>query len=290
MTTVGIVGLGRMGMAMAERFIETGLKVIGTDVSAETMARARENGIETVGTALEVFRATEIALLSLPTAKDVEAIVGGLTRDAVGHELYIIDTTTSDPIVTRALEPALRPEGVHFVDAPVSGGFFGARAGTLGIMVGGDAADVAHCADVLSRIGGKVVHMGDSGAGHATKLLNNLLAASNLLVASEIVQLGKSLGLADEKLISVLNAGAARNGATEVNYPRWILNETYDSGFTMRLMRKDVGLADELIRARGALPILSQVATVWDDSKPVVEDDADFNKITDFHPAKGAAQ
>jgi 3-hydroxyisobutyrate dehydrogenase len=290
MPTVGIVGLGRMGMAMAERFVETGMTVVATDLSAGTMAKARDNGIETVDSALEVFRQTDIALLSLPTAKDVRAIVGNLKKEAVGHELYIVDTTTSDPIVTRELEPVLRKEEIHLVDAPVSGGFFGARAGTLGIMVGGAEADVEHCMDVLSRIGGKVVRMGDSGAGHATKLLNNLLAATNLLVASEIVQLGNSLGLSSEKLISVLNAGAARNGATEVNYPRWILSEKYDSGFTARLMRKDVALADELIVARGGLPLLAEVASLWAASNPAVDDDADFNQITGFHPTKGSAQ
>src|SRR5690554_544307 len=137
MAQVGIVGLGRMGMAMAERFIETGLEVIGTDVSAETAAKARGNGVTTVESALEVFRQTDVAVLSLPAAKDVGAIVGGLKKDVIGHELYIIDTTTSDPTVTRELEPLLRSEDIHFVDAPVSGGFFGARAGTLGIMVGG---------------------------------------------------------------------------------------------------------------------------------------------------------
>jgi 3-hydroxyisobutyrate dehydrogenase len=290
MAKVGIVGLGRMGMAMAERFIETGLEVVGTDVSAETMVRARGSGVTTVESALDVFRQTDVAILSLPAAKDVRAIVGGLTKEAVGHELCIIDTTTSDPIVTRELEPLLRAEGIRFVDAPVSGGFFGARAGTLGIMVGGEAADVERCMDVLSRIGGKVVHMGDSGNGHATKLLNNLLAASNLLVAAEIVKLGNSQGLSPEKLISVLNAGAARNGATEVNYPRWILSDKFDSGFTMRLMRKDIALADELIGALGDLPILAEVASVWAASKPAVEDDADFNRIVEFHPTKGSAQ
>lgn len=283
---VGVVGLGRMGLAMAERLAETGLRVVGTDIFEEARDRAAKAGIETHETALDVFRASRIVILSLPTAADVRSTIGDLSADEIGHELLILDTTTSDPIVTRELEARLAGKGVHLLDAPVSGGFFGARAGTLSIMVGGKEEHLERARDILSRIGAKIVHMGAPGNGHAAKLLNNLLGAANLAITAEIVELGKHLGLAPEGLISVLSAGASRNGATDINYPRWILTESFDSGFTMRLMRKDVALADTLVRDRGSLPILSDVASIWGASRDAVPDDADFNRLIDVHPPR----
>ncbi|MDG4889890.1 MULTISPECIES: NAD(P)-dependent oxidoreductase [unclassified Mesorhizobium] len=283
---VGVVGLGRMGMAMAERFAETGLTVIGTDVSQATLDRAAEAGIQTAQDSLAVIKQVDVVVLSLPTANDVKLTLDGLPDENLGRELFVIDTTTSDPLVTKELAAKLEPAGIHLLDAPVSGGFFGARAGTLGMMVGGQASHLDRVRDLLSRIAGKIVHMGPIGSGHATKLLNNLLGAANMVVASEIVELGEYLGLAPADLISALNAGTARNSATELNYPKWILSDKFDSGFTMRLMRKDVALADQLLRAKGNLPVLTDVASIWEQSKPSVADDADFNKITQFHPSK----
>src|SRR4051812_22044181 len=106
-TKVGIVGLGRMGMAMAERFIETGLGVVGTDVNTDTLASAGRNGVKPAQDAEEVFRSVNVVVLSLPTANDVRTAVASLLRSGVGRELYVIDTTTSDPNVTRELTPLL---------------------------------------------------------------------------------------------------------------------------------------------------------------------------------------
>lgn len=283
---VGIIGLGKMGMAMAERLMETGVKVVGTDLFPQTRDNAKERGVDVTASSEEVFQRVDIVILSLPTAKDVESTVAPLLNSKREHELIIIDTTTSNPRVTEKLEAALEPMGVHLVDAPVSGGFFGARAGTLGIMVGGKAEYVASAMEILEKLGGKIVHMGAPGAGHSTKLLNNLLGAANLVATAEIVRLGDHLGLDAEKLTTILSAGGARNSATEINYPRWVHTKSFDSGFTMKLMRKDVALAEELVNARGKLPILEDVATVWAASKGAVDDQADFNKIVEFHPGE----
>lgn len=283
---IGMIGLGRMGMAMAERFLETGLQVIGTDISNEMLKVAKEKGIETVDTAEKVYANADIVLLSLPTANDVKVAVSSLIKKRPTKELYIIDTTSSDPVVTKDLEQKLEPLGVHFIDAPVSGGFFGARAGTLGIMVGGREEYLTNVRHVLDKIGGNVVYMGSSGNGHATKLLNNLLGAANLLIASEMVKLGVHLGLDPEKLITVINSGSAKNSATEISFPRWILSKKFDSGFTMRLMRKDIALAGQLVANRGSLPLMSKVSEIWAKSGPSIPDNDDFNKITEFHPSQ----
>lgn len=285
---VGIVGLGRMGLAMAERFIETGIETVGTDVSDAARNAAWERGVGVVGTASEVFEAADVVVLSLPTAQDVQTVLAGLLQSSAGRDLYIIDTTTSDPAVTRDLEAKLSSRNVHLIDAPVSGGFFGARSGTLGIMVGGDQQHLETVRGVLERIGTKIMLMGGPGSGHATKLLNNLLGAANLLVTTELMRMATSQGLDPAKTIAALNAGTAKNSATEFNYPKWVLNRQFDSGFSIRLMRKDVRLAQRLVGDAGVpLPILDAIAQIWNDSERSIPNGADFNQIVDFHPGGG---
>jgi 3-hydroxyisobutyrate dehydrogenase len=128
----------------------------------------------------------------------------------------------------------------------------------------------------------KRVHVGPIGAGHATKIINNLLCAAHLLTAAEAVRLARAAGVDPERMLEGINAGSGRSGVTLVNYPNWILNDAFNSGFTMKLMRKDVRLAAQLVGELGlALPLAAETARLWGESAATIGDAEDFNRIVE---------
>jgi 3-hydroxyisobutyrate dehydrogenase len=290
MERIGVVGLGRMGSGMARSLARAGFAVTGADLSAEIRRSCAADGISVADELGDLLSRSDVVILSLPHAAAVAEVVEGpgglLERGRPG--LLVIDTTTSEPSVTRRLAARLAEAGMAFIDAPVSGGPKGALAGTMTMVIGGSADDVERAEPVLAAMSAKRVHVGPAGAGHVTKLVNNLLCAAHLLTAGEAIRIVSAAGLDVERVFEGVNAGSGRSGVTEVNLPLWILNGAFDSGFTMGLMRKDVRLADGLVRELGLdLPVASQIARVWADSASTLPDGADFNRIATV--AEGAA-
>jgi len=290
--TIGVVGLGNMGLGMVRTLLRDGFSVVGFDLSPERQAEAAAAGATIVARLSELFEACQTIVLSLPTANHVRTVLTG--DEGLGARdmdpRLVIDTTTSEPDVTRELDALLRTQGHILIDAPVSGGPAGANSGNLTMMVGGGDADVARAMPVLNSLGGKITHVGPVGAGHAVKIVNNMLVASHLLTMSEAVRLGNAAGVTTENLIAALNAGSGRSAISEVNYPKWVMNGAFDSGFTMGLMRKDVRLAMALAKDKDvSLPVSGLAGQIWAASAEVLADDADFNRITECDPAdKGA--
>jgi len=280
--TVGIVGLGHMGAGMAQTLLRHGYTVLGIDVGAKQQHAARAMGVHVVADVAALCRQTNVILLSLPMAKHVQQVIagsGGITEHAQAQTL-IIDTSTSEPEVTRSLATLLAPAGHQLLDCPVSGGPAGAVAGSMVMLVGGEETAFKRAGPYLEVLSSKVVYMGASGNGHAAKLVNNLLCAAHLVTTAEAVALGTKAGLNAQDLIAGLNAGSGRSAVSEVNFPRWILNDAFDSGFTMQLMRKDVGLAQNLMHDMGLhLAMSEQVAQIWAASEDNLSDDNDFNYI-----------
>jgi len=290
--TIGVVGLGNMGLGMVRTLLRDGFSVVGFDLSPERQAEAAAAGATIVARLPELFEACQTIVLSLPTANHVRTVLTG-DEGLGGRDMdprLVIDTTTSEPDVTRELDAVLRTQGHILIDAPVSGGPAGANSGNLTMMVGGGDADVARAMPVLNSLGGKITHVGPVGAGHAVKIVNNMLVASHLLTMSEAVRLGNAAGVTTENLITALNAGSGRSAISEVNYPKWVMNGAFDSGFTMGLMRKDVRLAMALAKDKDvSLPVSGLAGQIWAASAEVLADDADFNRITECDPAdKGA--
>ncbi|MGI9492022.1 MAG: NAD-binding protein, partial [Geminicoccaceae bacterium] len=125
--------------------------------------------------------------------------------------------------------------------------------------------------------------VGGSGAGHAAKIANNMLCAANLVLVAEAVRLGQAAGVDAKDLLEGVKAGSGRSGVSEVNFPKWILNEAFDSGFTMGLMRKDVNLAMQLAQSEGvALEGFAAIARIWLEGSKAIPDSADFNEITKY--------
>lgn len=288
--TVGVIGLGNMGRGMAATLRRAGYAVLGLDTSPPSVTAARDAGIDMADDLSALLQRCEAIVLSLPTSAIVRALVEGergLIAQARGG-LLLIDTTTADPQVTRELAPLFAAKGIRFVDAPVSGGPSGAMKGELTMFIGGSEADVAYAQPVLATLGTKRFHIGDVGAGHIAKIINNLLTASHLVTASEAFRLATAAGVSTGQLIEAVNAGSGRSGVTLFNYPNRILNNTYGSGFTMQLMRKDVKLAVDLGASLGLqLPAVGTVGDIWRASSSALADGEDFNRIVNFDVTAG---
>lgn len=266
---VGLVGLGRMGSAMAARLAETGLEVAGFDLDP---AKGGRGAIAAV--------AAPVVILSLPEEGAVAAALDGLWP-ALPAGAVLADTSTLSPLAARDFAAQAAARGLHYLDAPVSGGPAGARAGTLTVMAGAEAAALAMARPVLDRIAARLLHVGGPGAGQVAKLVNNLLVATHLVAAGEALAIAERAGVAAEAVLAVVNAASGRSAATEVNLPRWVLSGAFDSGFAAGLMRKDVRLAMDLARAVGAEPVAcGAAARVWREAAGVA-DDADFNRIVE---------
>lgn len=279
---IGVVGLGNMGLAMSRRLAATGAEVLGWDLDP---ARRDTAGSLAVGT-LRGAAAT-LVLLSLPHDRAVAAVLAELLP-VLPHGAVIADTSTLDPIAARGFAAEASARGVHYMDAPVSGGPAGAAAGSLAVMAGGELAALEAARPGLGRIASRIVHVGGPGAGQVAKLVNNLLVATHLATAAEALRIGARAGVAPEALLGVVNAASGRSAATEVNFPRWILSGAFDSGFSAGLMRKDVRLALSLAGAVGAeLDICARAAAAWDSE--AVGNGEDFNRLPAAILAAGGA-
>ncbi|WP_137124329.1 NAD(P)-dependent oxidoreductase [Roseomonas sp. HF4] len=274
---VAVVGLGNMGMAMVTRLVGLGLSPGAWDLDAGKRAAAGAVGAAVPASLPGV--ADAVVLLSLPNeaavAAVLEALLPALPRGAV-----VADTSTLSPQGARDFAGRVAAAGCRYLDAPVSGGPAGAAAGTLAMMVGGEAAALEAVRPDLARLTARLIHVGPPGAGQVAKLVNNLLVATHLVVAAEALRLGALAGVAPEALMPVINGASGRSAATEVNWPRWIATGAFDSGFTAGLMRKDVRLALGLAEAVGApLDATGRAAAAWEALAEAVPDAADFNRL-----------
>lgn len=283
--TVAVVGLGNMGFGMALSLQRGGFHVVGFDASAGALAKAGEAGLSVTNTLADAVRTAKAVVLSLPTSAIVEKVLlsepgllSMLPRGAV-----IVDTSTAEPDSSRKLAASAKDKGLVFIDAPVSGGPTGARNGELTMFIGGSAADVTRATPFLEPMGTKRFHIGETGAGNIAKIVNNLLTAAQLITAGEAFRMAEKAGVKTEQLIEAVNAGSGRSGVTLFNYPNRILNDSFNSGFTMQLMRKDVRLAMALIEGMDVpAPVMREVGSLWSASIDKLADSDDFNRIVNF--------
>jgi len=283
-STVGVVGLGNMGFGMAASLARAGFTVRGHDINLASAARCAEAGIGFAADLPVLLQEADILVLSLPQAREVEAVVlapGGLLERR-GRKAVVIDTSTSDPGTSRRLSARLAEAGHGLLDAPVSGGPSGAASGSLTMMIGGAAEDLEAVRPVLEALAAKLVHVGPSGAGNIAKLVNNLLVAAHLVAAGEAMRLSEAAGLPGEEALKVVNAATGRSAVTELMLPRWVLTGSFDSGFSAGLMRKDVRLATELMAETGLdLPLARTVDRLWREAVERIPDSADFTRMAD---------
>lgn len=279
-TRVAIIGLGNMGTPMARRLLESEFEVVGFDISESARDRLVDAGGASAATAAEAADGASVVILMLPNSDIVESVVQELLdTGALADSATMIDMSSSEPLRTRALADKLSAVGVHLVDAPVSGGVKGAENGTLTVMLGASDAvrDFAHM--VLAPLG-TVVDCGSVGAGHAIKALNNLMSATHLLVTSEAMEAGMRFGLDPDVMLKVFNGSSGRSGSTGNKWPNFILPGTFDTGFGLRLMLKDMKIAASLGEDVGVPATLgTEAIELWSAAADALPADADHTRI-----------
>jgi 3-hydroxyisobutyrate dehydrogenase len=281
------VGLGRMGQPMVRRYAATHSTVlfdIDEGISADLAAELGAVALAEL-TGLPDDIATVI--LMLPDSRIVESVLVG-EDDLLAHlspGTLVIDMGSSEPASTRRLSDLASHKGLRYVDAPVSGGVAKATTGELSIMVGGETSAVQSAMTHLEPMGANIVHVGPSGAGHAAKALNNLLSATNLAAAAEVLCVAQRSGIRPEVMVEVLNSSTGRSQATEVKYPQHILTGSFASGFEMDLMLKDLGIATALsAEDEVSTPITSQtVETLFEARRWLDASGLDHTEIARYY-------
>lgn len=252
---IGYVGLGSMGGAIARRMLLS-RKLRLFDLSpdrAEALAKEGGQPAQSLGA---LAAQSDLVCMCLPTSKEVRAAIfgdGGLLTGLRPGSL-VADMTTGDPLATKDMAAELKTRGIDMIDAPVSGGPDGAKAGTLAIMVGGSAEQFARVKPAFESISPNVYHMGDVGAGQTMKLVNNLLMAGCKAMTYEVMALAAKNGLDPKLTAEVLQKSSGRNGTTERTL-QGTVDGQFRGSFTIGLMSKDVHLATQLGRDT-AVPML----------------------------------
>jgi 3-hydroxyisobutyrate dehydrogenase len=262
---LGFIGLGSIGAPMAARLVAAGHQVVGFD-AAGTQERLPSDAVA-AGSVEEVAAQVDVVFLSLPNGAISQAVCSQLARTEERRAQIVVDLSTIGVAAAQECARLLEAAEMTYVDAPVSGGVPGARAGSLAVMVGADRSAYEKINPLLSAFAKNSFRMGDKpGDGQAMKLLNNFLSATALAATSEAVLFGCKLGLDMEQVVNVINVSSGRNTASTDKFPKSIIPQTYDYGFAAALMSKDVDLYSESVEAAGTHhDIGTVIAQTWRD-------------------------
>ena len=247
---VAVIGMGQMGSGMAGRLTERGFDVLGYDIDPDRRRALSERQVAVADSMGAALAGRGIILTSLPDPAAARAAWlgdAGIVALAEPGSL-ILEVSTIDPGTMRAIGAAAAARGLAVVDCPVSGGPMEARNGTLVLIVGGSDADVARAQSLLAALGPTARHTGPVGTAKAVKLVNNLMALGNVLVASEAFALGLAAGVDADKLYDVLSVSGARSFHFTKRFPKALAGD-YEPGFKMELGEKDLALAIDMGRA-----------------------------------------
>jgi len=262
---VGFIGLGIMGAPMAANLLKAGFAVTVWNRSPSRTQPLLEAGAKGADSPAAVAAASEVTLSCVTNSGDVEEVAlgpGGVIEGARPGSVYI-DCSTIAPATARKVAEALGRREVAMLDAPVSGGDIGARAGTLAIMVGGEAEVFERCLPVFEAMGKTIVHVGPNGAGQVVKLCNQVAGGLNLLAAAEAIGLARRAGVDPEKMLQVVSAGAAGSWMLSNLAPRAVRGD-FAPGFMVDLMQKDLRLVlDEAHETHTPLPGTALVSQLF---------------------------
>lgn len=282
---IGFIGLGRMGLPMAENLIRAGFHVVGFDMSEAACTAFIKSGGRTGRSPAEVAGEADILITMLPNGQ----IVRSALLEEPGFALalrpgsVVIDMSSSAPTQTASLARALVPRSLTLIDAPVSGGVAKATDATLAILAGGEADAIEQVKPVLNAMGASIIHTGATGTAHCMKALNNFVSAAGLVAVSEALHVGTQFGLKPETIVEALNASTGRNNTTERKAIPFMVSQTYNSGFAMNLMAKDIGIAADLASELGLdMAGLSLMADLWREASQALGPEADHTAMHRF--------
>ncbi|MEH2474489.1 3-hydroxyisobutyrate dehydrogenase [Nitrobacteraceae bacterium AZCC 2161] len=261
MTSIAFIGLGNMGGPMAANLVKAGHNVTGFDLVPAAIAQAKAEGVTIAAKAADAVKDAEVIITMLPAGKHVVSVWSDVIPAAAKGAL-LIDCSTIDVENARKAHALAAAQKLPAVDAPVSGGTGGARAGTLTFMAGGDAAAFAAAKRILEAMGKKIVHCGDAGAGQAAKICNNMILGISMIAVSEAFTLAEKLGLSHQALFDVASTSSGQCWSL-TSYcpvpgpvPTSPSNNEYKPGFAAALMLKDLRLSQEAAKAAGAVTAL----------------------------------
>ncbi|PWG61048.1 3-hydroxyisobutyrate dehydrogenase [Sediminicurvatus halobius] len=251
---VAFIGLGNMGAPMAANLLRGGYETTVFDLVPEALAAAEEAGARAAGSAAEAVADAEVVISMLPAGEHVHELYlgSGQVMASVRPGTLLVDCSTIAADAARQVAAAARERSLRFLDAPVSGGVGGARAGTLTFICGGEAADVEEARPVLAAMGKNVFHAGPSGAGQVGKMCNNMLLAIQMIGTAEALNLADAHGLDPAAVSDIMKASSGSNWALQVYnpYPGVMdgvpASNGYQGGFLVDLMVKDLGLAMDM--------------------------------------------
>ncbi|MSO74760.1 MAG: NAD(P)-dependent oxidoreductase [Alphaproteobacteria bacterium] len=261
---IGFIGLGNMGAPMAANLAKAGHALLCFD-AAGTQGRTPASA-EAAGSAAAIAERVRIALFSLPDGKISDAVAREMLAAKPRKLEILIDTSTTGMGDAKRLHDVCAKAGIAYVDAPVSGGVVGAKAGTLALMVAAPLALYETIALLLKPMARQVFHVGTRpGQGMAMKLLNNFLSATAMAATSEAIAFGERQGLDMKTMLDIINISTGQNTATSDKFPKRVLPATYDHGFATRLMAKDMRLYLDAVRHAGTPAKIGEpIAALWD--------------------------
>jgi len=257
---VGFIGLGVMGRPMAARLIEAGHELFISRVKAvsEFLVKA---GATACASPRDVARAADVVILMVPRTEDVDMVLFG--ADGVSEGLrpgaLVIDMSSISPVATRDFAKRIQDLGASYLDAPVSGGDVGAEAGTLSIMVGGDATDFDRARPLFDVLGANITLVGSIGAGQTTKVANQIIVAGTIQAVAEALRLAEAAGADTSMVRAAISGGFASSRVLEAHGQRMI-DQVFDPGFRIRLHHKDLEIALSAAQSLDVeLPVTSRV-------------------------------
>jgi 3-hydroxyisobutyrate dehydrogenase-like beta-hydroxyacid dehydrogenase len=283
---VGFIGLGAMGLPMAKRVVAAGYKTYTTfHRRREPAEELRELGAEIKLTPREVAASADVIITILPADAELRETVFGPQAILAGFSAgkVLVEMTSGTAVAMQEVEQAMRGVGGQVLDAPVSGGTAAAAQGTLTIMAAGDATLLERYRPLLETMGTRIVHVGEVGHGKVVKMVNQALAAIHLLAIGEAFALGAKCGVDPETLYDVIRTSSGYSKMMDLRLPGFLLAGSFQPGFKLDLMKKDVNLAVESARALG-IPLLmvSSVAQIFAAASAAGKGGEDFAAAAQF--------
>jgi 3-hydroxyisobutyrate dehydrogenase-like beta-hydroxyacid dehydrogenase len=278
---IGFIGLGNMGGPMSRRLVEAGHKLTVFDARKEAMEPLVKLGAEAARSPADVADRVETVITSLPSLEIGLKVVGGEDGIIRGNRVRrYVDLSTTGSRAALATYEILKPRGIVQIDSPVSGGVAGAEKGTLAVMVSGPLDEIELVRPAL-EVFGKVFVCGDRpGLAQSMKLANNFLSAPGMAASSEAIAMGVKAGLDPSLMVDVLNAGSGMNTATTQKFPRSVLPGTFDYGFGMALMVKDVRLFLAEAESFGIpIEVAQAVGRLWEKAMAEHGPNSDFTEL-----------
>jgi 3-hydroxyisobutyrate dehydrogenase len=246
---VAFIGVGNMGKPMAANIVKGGHAVTVLDSEPGLAARVAADIGATACARIGELPQVDVIVTMLPDGKVVQSVALG--KDGIAtvaeHGTVILDMSSSQPLITRETGAALLPKGITLIDAPVSGGVERATTGALTIMIGCDDPDaLARAKPVLACVGSTFFEVGKLGSGHAAKALNNILGAGNYALMAEALIVAERYGIEPETFVDIVNVSTGQSFISTVVMKKFVVPQTYDTGFKVGLLAKDAGIAAEL--------------------------------------------